>query len=138
MDNAEHVLGGPRAMIDAVHTAAPGVRLLVTSQAPLKLAGERVYLLRGLEVPAQLCSAAEALRHGAVALFDARARAASTRFRLRRPQCGQCDRGLPFPRRFGAWCAACCRAARVLPLPVVAETLARHDIGPNPARSTRV
>ena len=51
LDNAEHLLAGvahvPRSHADA----APGLRLLVTSQAPLRLAAERVLRIGPLAVP---------------------------------------------------------------------------------------
>ena len=35
LDNAEHLLAGVAHLCQALHEAAPGLRLLVTSQAPL-------------------------------------------------------------------------------------------------------
>ena len=54
--------------------AAPGLRLLVTSQAPLQLAGEGVYRLGPLAVPQQTLPAALAQTFASVALFVQRAR----------------------------------------------------------------
>ena len=42
LDNAEHLLADVATLCQALHAAAPGLRLLVTSQAPLRLAAERV------------------------------------------------------------------------------------------------
>ena len=61
---------------------APGVRLLVTSQAPLRVAGERVFRLGALAVPEARVPADEALSYGAVALFADQAKAADRHFEL--------------------------------------------------------
>src|SRR5258706_326790 len=61
---------------------APGVHLLVTSQLALKVDGEQVFRLDPLSVPDSRAGAAEALGHGAVALFAEQARAADRRFAL--------------------------------------------------------
>ncbi len=82
LDNAEHLLAGVAHVAQALHGAAPGLRLLVTSQAPLRLPSERVMRLAPLAVPAQPLPAQEALAFGAVALFAERARAADSRFVL--------------------------------------------------------
>jgi predicted ATPase len=63
----------------ALHRAAPGVKLLATSQEPLKLTHERVYRLGALDLPS-LDSQGDARQAGAVALFEARAIAADPRF----------------------------------------------------------
>ncbi len=82
IDNAEHLLDDLAVMIQALLKGTPGVRLLVTSQVPLRLQGEQVLRLEALAVP-ELGSAAEAAsQHGAVALFTERARAADRRFAL--------------------------------------------------------
>ena len=73
LDNAEHVLEGTAASAQALLASAPGVRLIVTSQAPLKLAPERVYRLESLEVPPHALPATQAAGFGAVALFAMRA-----------------------------------------------------------------
>jgi predicted ATPase/tetratricopeptide (TPR) repeat protein len=52
LDNFEHVLDAAPALAELL-VAAPGVRILVTSQAPLRLAEEHTYGLAGLaETPA--------------------------------------------------------------------------------------
>ncbi len=60
---------------------APGLRLLVTSQEPLKLSTERPVRLGALSVPRH-AALADAATHGAVALFVARASAMQPGFRL--------------------------------------------------------
>jgi predicted ATPase/DNA-binding winged helix-turn-helix (wHTH) protein len=80
LDNAEQVADEVARVVRAILEGASGVRLIVTSQVPLRLAGEQVYLLGGLSVPPGDATAAEAMTHGAVALFVERARAADRRF----------------------------------------------------------
>lgn len=82
LDNAEHLLAEVAAVVQALHEGAPGVHLLVTSQAPLKLQAERIYRLDPLAVPPHPMNAAEALDFGAVALFVERAQAVDARFAL--------------------------------------------------------
>ncbi|MDB6090375.1 MAG: putative ATPase [Gammaproteobacteria bacterium] len=59
-----------------------GVRALVTSQAPLGIAGETVYRLSVLPVPDPSTPQADAVRYASVALFAQRAAAADRRFEL--------------------------------------------------------
>jgi len=80
LDNAEHLLEATAAVAQALLDAAPALRLLVTSQAPLKLPLEYVYRLESLAVPQRPLPAAQALAFGAVALFAERARQADNRF----------------------------------------------------------
>ncbi|MBB3281256.1 winged helix-turn-helix domain-containing protein [Mitsuaria sp. BK037] len=82
LDNAEHLLDATARIAGVLHAAAPGLRIVVTSQAPLKLPPERVYRLEALSTPQGAVSAAQALNFGAVALFVERAQAADARFAL--------------------------------------------------------
>ena len=82
LDNAEHLLAEVAELAGELHDAASGLRLIVTSQAPLKLAAERVYRIGPLAVPEGALPAAEALAFGAVALFTERAQAADAGFAL--------------------------------------------------------
>jgi predicted ATPase/DNA-binding winged helix-turn-helix (wHTH) protein len=82
LDNAEHLVAGVAALAAALLEAAPRLRLLVTSQAPLRLAAERVFRLGPLACPQGALPALEAQAFGAVALFAERARAADHRFVL--------------------------------------------------------
>ncbi len=82
LDNAEQVVDGVARVAEALLDAAPGLRLVVTSQAPLKLAAERVYRIGPLAVPQGALPAAQARDFGAVALFVERAQAADARFVL--------------------------------------------------------
>ena len=82
LDNAEHLLADVAALCHALQAAAPGLRLLVTSQAPLRLATEQVLRIEPLALPAHGLPAGEALRFGSVALFVERVRAFDRRFTL--------------------------------------------------------
>ena len=82
LDNCEHLLDGVVAFVEALRTAASGVRLLVTSQEPLKAVDEHVYRLATLSVPP--ADAADAAGYSAVEMFVAAARAADPRFALTR------------------------------------------------------
>jgi predicted ATPase/DNA-binding winged helix-turn-helix (wHTH) protein len=82
LDNAEHLLEAVAQLCKALHDSAPGLRLLVTSQAPLRLAAERAFRIGPLAVPQGALAAAQALQFGAVALFTERAQAVDGRFTL--------------------------------------------------------
>jgi predicted ATPase/DNA-binding winged helix-turn-helix (wHTH) protein len=82
LDNAEHLVEAAASVAAAILAGAPQVRLLVTSQVPLRLPAERVYRLGALAVPERTMGAQEALAFGAVALFAERAQAADRRFTL--------------------------------------------------------
>lgn len=71
LDNFEHVLAGID-LIEAVLANAPQIRILVTSQEPLKLAREWRYEVRGLAVPSKMTIDLE--EYDAVQLFAKRAR----------------------------------------------------------------
>ena len=82
LDNAEHLLEAVAPAVEALLDAAPGLRFVVTSQAPLGLAAERIYRIGPLAVPQGPLPAAKALEFSAVALFVERACAADARFAL--------------------------------------------------------
>ncbi|WP_394790590.1 ATP-binding protein [Rhodoferax sp.] len=82
IDNAEHLLDEVARILQALHQAAPQLQVLVTSQAPLKLADEWVYRLDALALPERAAPLDEARNFGAVALFAQRAQAADRRFEL--------------------------------------------------------
>jgi predicted ATPase/DNA-binding winged helix-turn-helix (wHTH) protein len=79
LDNCEHVLDAVADFVDALSRAAGGVRVLVTSQEPLKTTLEHVFRMGPLAVPAD-AQRADWQDHGAVQLFTSRARAADPRF----------------------------------------------------------
>lgn len=67
MDNFEHVTDG-RALVQAILTAAPRVKILVTSREKLNLSAETVFILSGMDFP-QWETPEDALEFGAVQLF---------------------------------------------------------------------
>jgi predicted ATPase/DNA-binding winged helix-turn-helix (wHTH) protein len=82
LDNAEHLLAGVARLCDALYRACPALRLLVTSQAPLKVAAEQLLRIEPLDVPERPLPAAQARQFGAVALFVERVQAIDSRFEL--------------------------------------------------------
>ena len=100
LDNCEHLLGPAAALAQAILQGAPGVTLLATSQEPLHLQAEQQYRLMPLTLPSEP-GASNAREFGAIALFEARARAVDPRFTVNGESqalvieiCGQLD-GLP-------------------------------------------
>ncbi len=69
LDNAEHLQETVARLAQAILNGAPRVCLLVTSQMPLRVDGERVHRLGPLSLPGPDDGPQETLRLGAVALF---------------------------------------------------------------------
>lgn len=82
LDNAEHLQQPLAQVLQAVLDAAPGCRVLVTSQAPLKLPQEQLFHLDVLATPDVHMPPAQALLQPACRLFEARARALRRGFEL--------------------------------------------------------
>ncbi len=82
LDSGEHLEAQLRAPLGRLLRACPALRLLLTSQAPLGLAGERVFRLQPLPVPAADQDVQSAMQLPAVQLFAARAGAHGQRFEL--------------------------------------------------------
>lgn len=82
LDNAEHLIAEVAHLAEALHGHARGLRVLVTSQAPLGLAGEAVLRLAPLDLPPVGTPVDKALGYGALELLVQRARAADARFVL--------------------------------------------------------
>lgn len=82
LDNAEHLVEAVARVVHAIGQGAPGVRMLVTSQVPLRLPGECLYRVGALAVAPPGSSAAEAARFAAIQLFCKCASAADRRFAL--------------------------------------------------------
>ena len=82
LDGAEHLADALVAPLAALILQTEGVRALVTSQAPLGIAGEIVYRLPVLPVPEAGTPDAQAAGYPAVAMFAHRAAAADRRFEL--------------------------------------------------------
>jgi non-specific serine/threonine protein kinase len=81
MDTCEHLTAGCAELAGRLLAAAPRMRILATSRAPLDVPGERTLLIGPLELPADDASAACA---DAVSLFVDRAQAAVPDFALTR------------------------------------------------------
>jgi predicted ATPase len=108
LDNAEHLVDAVAGLAGAALAASPGLRLLVTSQAPLRLERERLFRLSALGMPAERDSLDAAARAPAVAMFVDRAQAADHRFALSEANlahvvrlCRRLD-GLPLALRLAA------------------------------------
>ncbi len=87
LDNCEHLLDAVAEFVDAVRASAGEVRILLTSQEAVKTAGEHIYRLDTLGVPAARSGGStstlqEVAMCGAGALFVARARAVQPQFQL--------------------------------------------------------
>ena len=81
LDNCEHVIDAAAGMVEALLHANPAARVIATSREPLRAQGERLYRVPPLAVPAEdMRASADVVRHGAVALFVARAQAADPHF----------------------------------------------------------
>lgn len=119
LDNAEHLLDAVAAFAQTVRQATRGVRLLVTSQAPLRVDGEVVWRLEGLARAPDEADVDQALSHGAVALFCERVQSLDRRFSLRADNlaavleiCRRLD-GVPLALQLAAARAASLGAAAV-------------------------
>jgi TolB-like protein/cytochrome c-type biogenesis protein CcmH/NrfG len=81
LDNCEHVIEAAARMAGALLHTNAAIRVLATSREPLRVEGEHLYRVPPLAVPAEGADDVdELLRHGAVQLFVARARAADPHF----------------------------------------------------------
>jgi predicted ATPase len=89
LDNFEHLLAGAPFVSKLISTS-PGVKVLATSRAPLRLRREREYAVEPLEVPslAGAPSLERLMRASAVALFVERARAVRPQFELTQENVG--------------------------------------------------
>lgn len=74
LDNADAVPAGTVAAALALRARAPGVRVVVTSQVPLRIAGEQVLHLDGLALPPPAADADTVRRAPAVELLVERVR----------------------------------------------------------------
>ncbi len=82
LDCAEHLSDSLAAPLAELLPETRGVRVLVTSQAPLGIAGEVVYRLAALPAPAPEVAQEMAAQYASVALFAQRAAAADRSFEL--------------------------------------------------------
>jgi predicted ATPase/serine/threonine protein kinase len=81
IDNCEDVLAGAAALASALLAACPQVRVVATSREPLSVAGETVFAIPTLALPAK-ADVASAEASEAVRLFVARAAVAQPDFTL--------------------------------------------------------
>lgn len=81
-DNCEHVVDAVAQLAETILQSAPDVSILITSREPLRAAGESIFRLQTLAVPAHQpdMTAAMALEFSAVQLFCAKAKASSSSF----------------------------------------------------------
>ncbi|WP_226900355.1 BTAD domain-containing putative transcriptional regulator [Nonomuraea phyllanthi] len=79
LDNCEHLIEPVAELVDLLLRAAPGLRVLTTSQESLAIPGETLYAVSPLELPVPGADPAQA---GSVQLFVARAAAAAPGFVL--------------------------------------------------------
>jgi predicted ATPase/DNA-binding winged helix-turn-helix (wHTH) protein len=84
VDNAEHLLSPLAPLLSSLLAQAPGLRVLVTSQEPLHIAGEHVFRLTPLDVPevGQDGDITRLMASGAMRLFLQRAAARQPGFSL--------------------------------------------------------
>lgn len=105
LDNCEHLIDAAARMAESLLRAGGGVRVLVTSREPLRAAGEFVYRVPPLALPAEETRALDdLLQAGAVQLFVARARGAGSDF--------------PVDGQTGQTIAAICRRLDGIPLAI--------------------
>ncbi|MEW2358409.1 BTAD domain-containing putative transcriptional regulator [Spirillospora sp. NPDC029432] len=82
LDNCEHVIDQAAALAGRLLRAAPGLRILATSREPLNVAGETLYGVPALAVPAGSDDLPAVAATDAARLFQARAAAAAPGFAL--------------------------------------------------------
>jgi predicted ATPase/DNA-binding winged helix-turn-helix (wHTH) protein len=82
LDNAEHLIEPLTRFVPPLLASGTGLRVLVTSQAPLKIDREWLFRLEPLSCPPANASPDHACTYGAMALFIAQAHAAGYRFVL--------------------------------------------------------
>ena len=81
LDNCEHVIEAAARMTEVLLRSSPLISVMTTSREPLRADGESIFQVPPLGVPASDAdSSEEVVRHGAVQLFIARARAAESQF----------------------------------------------------------
>lgn len=82
IDNVEHLSRAVADVSQRLVSGTPSVRLLITSQVPLRIDGEQVVRLRGLPSPPRGTPAEAALAYGALELFVDQARRVGLPFAL--------------------------------------------------------
>jgi len=82
LDNCEHVIDACARFAERLLTATAGVKMLASSREPLRIAGEAVYALPALTVPATTARLDDVLEAEAARLFVDRARSVHASFAL--------------------------------------------------------
>lgn len=80
LDNAEQYVDALAGLCEAIVASNLGARVVVTSREPVRVAGERIFRVEPLAVPAHGASEAEIVACGAVRMFMARASATGIDF----------------------------------------------------------
>ena len=88
LDNFEQLLPWGTPVVQWLLENAPSVRLLVTSRAPLKVAGETVFTLSALTFPTTPVSLDELMEFESMQLWSDRARVAAPHFRVTKHNAG--------------------------------------------------
>jgi predicted ATPase len=104
LDNFEHILPAAAVVTDLL-AAAPGLKILITSRAALRVYGEHEYLISPLATPrAETIREPEKLAESpAVAVFVQRARAVNPTFSLTRDKRRGGVRTVPASGRYPRW-----------------------------------
>jgi len=124
LDNAEHLVDAVAHLAQAVQRTAPAVRLLVTSQVPLHLDGEREFHLQALPLPADGDALESVAANAAVVLFVREVQELDHSFKLHP---GNMADVITVCRRLDGLPLALKLAAARVPLLGLSGTLARLD-----------
>jgi predicted ATPase/DNA-binding SARP family transcriptional activator len=87
LDNCEQVLDAAAALALRLIKTAPDLRLIVTSRSPLGIAGESVYRVPSMSVPAEAADVDQVLAFESVRLFVERAESQQPTFSLDEDNC---------------------------------------------------
>ncbi len=82
LDNVEHLVASVASTVHGLLARTRALKVVTTSQAPLRIAGECVYRVAPLAFPPPGTAVGHAGEYSAVSLFAERARAADRRFHL--------------------------------------------------------
>lgn len=83
LDNCEHLLRGAASAAEELLQSSPELKILATSREPLRVPGESVYDVPGMDLPSErVPEPREALRYESIQLFEQRAKQADPSFRI--------------------------------------------------------
>jgi predicted ATPase/DNA-binding winged helix-turn-helix (wHTH) protein/class 3 adenylate cyclase len=80
LDNCEHLAAAVSRLVELLQSNSEGVRLLATSQVPLRAAGEQLFRIEPLSIPSADLSIEQARAYGALLLLERRAQAVDRHF----------------------------------------------------------